>query len=180
MRLRTCIYVCATVLTIAWRGSRNVMRYSYADRNLLPNNDTQTCLKARIEVLQKNLRNYNGEEIDSLNLRELQNLEQQLDSALKHVRSRKNQVMCESISELQKKDKALREQNNQLAKKVGIESRASIIRCGVLVGKEKGEGYSISRRTTRTATSQYYSSTAILASGLKVSYMELMRRLGIR
>ncbi|CAN1193398.1 hypothetical protein LINPERHAP2_LOCUS42021, partial [Linum perenne] len=31
-------------------------------------------------------------------------------------------------------DKALREQNNQLAKKVGIESRASIIRCGVLVG----------------------------------------------
>ncbi|CAN1126309.1 Agamous-like MADS-box protein AGL8 homolog [Linum perenne] len=142
------------------------MRYSYADRNLLPNNDTQTCLKARIEVLQKNLRNYNGEEIDSLNLRELQNLEQQLDSALKHVRSRK--------------DKALREQNNQLAKKVGIESRASIIRCGVLVGKEKGEGYSISRRTTRTATSQYYSSTAILASGLKVSYMELMRRLGIR
>ncbi|CAN1309984.1 hypothetical protein LINPERPRIM_LOCUS27911 [Linum perenne] len=37
-------------------------RYSYADRNLLPNNDTQTCtleyakLKARIEVLQKNLR----------------------------------------------------------------------------------------------------------------------------
>ncbi|CAN1126308.1 Agamous-like MADS-box protein AGL8 homolog [Linum perenne] len=150
----------------AWRGSRNVMRYSYADRNLLPNNDTQTCLKARIEVLQKNLRNYNGEEIDSLNLRELQNLEQQLDSALKHVRSRK--------------DKALREQNNQLAKKVGIESRASIIRCGVLVGKEKGEGYSISRRTTRTATSQYYSSTAILASGLKVSYMELMRRLGIR
>ncbi|CAN1839977.1 Agamous-like MADS-box protein AGL8 homolog, partial [Linum perenne] len=103
-------------------------RYSYADRNLLPNNDTQTFqgswtleyakLKARIEVLQKNLRNYNGEEIDSLNLRELQNLEQQLDSALKHIRSRKNQVMCESISELQKKDKALREQNNQLAKKV--------------------------------------------------------------
>ncbi|CAN1797594.1 Agamous-like MADS-box protein AP1, partial [Linum perenne] len=29
------------------------------------------------------------EEIDFLNLRELQNLEQQLDSALKHVRSRK-------------------------------------------------------------------------------------------
>ncbi|CAN1309985.1 Agamous-like MADS-box protein AP1 [Linum perenne] len=46
---------------------------------------------------------YNGEEIDFLNLRELQNLEQQLDSALKHVRSRKNQVIYESISKLQKK-----------------------------------------------------------------------------
>ncbi|CAN0871215.1 Agamous-like MADS-box protein AGL8 homolog [Linum grandiflorum] len=101
-------------------------RYSYADRNLLPN-DTQTCgswtleyakLKARIEVLQKNLRHYNGEEIDTLSIRELQNLEQQLDSALKHIRSRKNQLMHESISELQKKDKALQDQNNQLAKKV--------------------------------------------------------------
>ncbi|CAL1389577.1 unnamed protein product [Linum trigynum] len=101
-------------------------RYSYAERQLLAN-DTETCgswtleyakLKARIEVLQKNLRHYNGQDLDSLSLRELQNLEQQLDSALKHIRSRKNQLMYESISDLQKKDKALQEQNNQLAKKV--------------------------------------------------------------
>ncbi|CAN1839978.1 Agamous-like MADS-box protein AGL8 homolog, partial [Linum perenne] len=102
-------------------------RYSYADRNLLPNNDTQTCgswtleyakLKARIEVLQKNLRNYNGEEIDSLNLRELQNLEQQLDSALKHIRSRKVKLVLFHYVHICISDKALREQNNQLAKKV--------------------------------------------------------------
>ncbi|CAN1796197.1 Agamous-like MADS-box protein AGL8 homolog [Linum perenne] len=104
-------------------------RYSYAERQLIAN-DTETCifqgswtleyakLKARIEVLQKNLKNYNGQDLDSLSLRELQNLEQQLDSALKHIRSRKNQLMYESISELQKKDKALQDQNNQLAKKV--------------------------------------------------------------
>lgn len=30
-----------------------------------------------------------GEDLDSLSLKELQNLEQQLDSALKHIRSRK-------------------------------------------------------------------------------------------
>lgn len=30
-----------------------------------------------------------GEDLDSLNLKELQNLEHQLDSALKHIRSRK-------------------------------------------------------------------------------------------
>ena len=30
-----------------------------------------------------------GEDIENLNLRELQNLEQQLDSALRHIRSRK-------------------------------------------------------------------------------------------
>ena len=30
-----------------------------------------------------------GEDIENLSLREIQNLEQQLDSALKHIRSRK-------------------------------------------------------------------------------------------
>ncbi|CAI0427391.1 unnamed protein product [Linum tenue] len=103
-------------------------RYSYAERQLLANDTAVNFqgswtleyakLKARIEVLQKNLRHYNGQDLDSLSLRELQNLEQQLDSALKHIRSRKNQLMYESISDLQKKDKALQEQNNQLAKKV--------------------------------------------------------------
>ncbi|KAJ6387184.1 hypothetical protein OIU78_016987 [Salix suchowensis] len=44
-----------------------------------------------------------GEDLESLNIKELQNLENQIDAALKHVRSRKNQLMYESISELQKK-----------------------------------------------------------------------------
>lgn len=101
-------------------------RYSYAEKQLVAT-DTETQgswtlehakLKARIEVLQRNLRNYMGEDLDSLNLKELQNLEHQLDSALKHIRSRKNQLMFESISLLQKKDKVLQEQNNLLAKKV--------------------------------------------------------------
>ena len=59
-----------------------------------------------------------GEDLDSLNLRGLQSLEQQLDSALKLIRSRKNQAMNESISALQKKDKSLREHNNLLSKKI--------------------------------------------------------------
>ncbi|KAJ4838120.1 Agamous-like MADS-box protein ap1 [Turnera subulata] len=81
-------------------------------------------LKARMEILQKNQRHFMGEDLDSLSLRELQNLEQQLDSALKHVRSRKNQLMFESISELQKKDKSLQEQNNILAKKIKEKEKA--------------------------------------------------------
>ncbi|XWS37250.1 hypothetical protein CRYUN_Cryun19dG0027200 [Craigia yunnanensis] len=88
-------------------------RYSYAERQLDANEIEQNGswslehakLKARIEVLQRNQRHYMGEDIENLNRRELQNLEQQLDSALKHIRSRKNQLMFESISELQKKVK---------------------------------------------------------------------------
>ncbi|GAA0155465.1 MADS box transcription factor [Lithospermum erythrorhizon] len=75
-------------------------------------------LKARMEVLQKNHKHYMGEEIDALSLKELQNLEHQIEVALKNIRSRKNQLMQESISQLQKKDKALREQNNELAKMI--------------------------------------------------------------
>ncbi|KAI8541758.1 hypothetical protein RHMOL_Rhmol08G0087200 [Rhododendron molle] len=63
-------------------------------------------------------RHYVGEDLDPLSLRELQSLEHQIDTALKRIRSRKNQLMHESISELQKKQKSLQEQNNLLAKKV--------------------------------------------------------------
>ncbi|XP_024438455.1 truncated transcription factor CAULIFLOWER A isoform X3 [Populus trichocarpa] len=92
-------------------------RYSYAERQLLANDDPENhCfqgswtleyakLKARVDVLQRNQRHFMGEDLDSLNIKELQNLEHQIDSALKHVRSRKNQLMYESISELQKKVK---------------------------------------------------------------------------
>ncbi|TQE00219.1 hypothetical protein C1H46_014137 [Malus baccata] len=75
-------------------------------------------LAARIEVLQRKLRNLVGEDLDPLSLRELQDLEQQLDTALKRIRTRKNQLVHESISEMDKKRKALWELNKSLAKKV--------------------------------------------------------------
>lgn len=101
-------------------------RYSYAERQLVPTDHSSpgswtlehAKLKARLEVLQRNQKHYVGEDLELLNLKELQNLEHQLNSALKHIRSKKNQLMHESISVLQKKDKALAEQNNQLSKKV--------------------------------------------------------------
>ncbi|THG01225.1 hypothetical protein TEA_007219 [Camellia sinensis var. sinensis] len=100
-------------------------RYSYAERRLAsPDSELQGSwsmeypkLTARIEVLQRNIRHYVGEDLDPLSVRELQNLEQQIDTALKKIRSRKNQLMHESISELQKKEKALHEQNYLLANK---------------------------------------------------------------
>ncbi|KAI8543120.1 hypothetical protein RHMOL_Rhmol08G0193700 [Rhododendron molle] len=87
-------------------------RYSYAERQLvatdLESQGSWTLehakLKVRLEVLQKNQRHFMGEDLDTLSLKELQNLEHQLETALKHIRS--------------KKDKALQEQNNLLAKKI--------------------------------------------------------------
>ncbi|KAI7745539.1 hypothetical protein M8C21_008238, partial [Ambrosia artemisiifolia] len=61
--------------------------------------------------------NYVGEGLEPLNFRELQSIEQQLETALKRVRTRKNQVMHESFLELHNKERALQEQNTALSKK---------------------------------------------------------------
>nr|ABB59991.1 MADS-box protein [Geum rupestre] len=102
-------------------------QYSYAERQSMGITDPESQgswsmeypkLAARIEILQRKIRNYTGEDLDPLSLRELQSLEQQIDTALKRVRVRKNQVMHDSISEIQKKHRALQEQNNQMSKKL--------------------------------------------------------------
>ncbi|KAE8023112.1 hypothetical protein FH972_008856 [Carpinus fangiana] len=101
-------------------------RYSYAERHLAAaDSEAQgnwtmefARLKGKVELLQRNHRHYLGDDLESLGLKELQNLEQQLDTALKHVRTRKNQLMYESISQLQRKEKAIQEQNTVLAKKI--------------------------------------------------------------
>ncbi|KAG5017002.1 hypothetical protein JHK82_022649 [Glycine max] len=101
-------------------------RYAYAERQLVANDsETQgnwtieyTRLKAKIDLLQRNHRHYMGEDLGSMSLKELQSLEQQLDTALKQIRTRRNQLMYESISELEKKEKVIQEQNNMLAKKI--------------------------------------------------------------
>ncbi|KAI3686569.1 hypothetical protein L1987_80248 [Smallanthus sonchifolius] len=75
-------------------------------------------LKDRIDLLQRNQRNLMGEDIDSLNLKELHNLEQQLETALRRLRLKKNRFMLDSVSEIQKKEKALQDQNSLLLKKI--------------------------------------------------------------
>ncbi|KAG6779276.1 hypothetical protein POTOM_015649 [Populus tomentosa] len=101
-------------------------RCSYLEQQLVPNGSEHQeswslehpKLMARVEILQRNLRNYTGQELDPLSLKELQYLEQQIDTALKRIRSRKNQLIHESLNELRKKEKELQEQNNILAEQV--------------------------------------------------------------
>ncbi|KAG2283858.1 hypothetical protein Bca4012_052547 [Brassica carinata] len=71
-----------------------------------------------IDAMQISLRHLKGEEVDALSIRELQSLEMQLDTSLRRTRSRKNQLMVESLAQLQKKEKELKELKKQLTKKV--------------------------------------------------------------
>uniref|UniRef100_A0A0E0P1F6 MADS-box protein n=1 Tax=Oryza rufipogon TaxID=4529 RepID=A0A0E0P1F6_ORYRU len=101
-------------------------RYSYAEKVLISaESDTQGnwCheyrkLKAKVETIQKCQKHLMGEDLESLNLKELQQLEQQLENSLKHIRSRKSQRMLESINELQRKEKSLQEENKVLQKEL--------------------------------------------------------------
>lgn len=84
-------------------------------------------LKARVEALQKSHRHLRGEQLDMLSVNELQQLELQLENALKHVRSRKNQLLFDSITELQKKEKELKEYNRDLEKKLVEKEKAKAL-----------------------------------------------------
>ncbi|ONM28049.1 Agamous-like MADS-box protein AGL8 [Zea mays] len=81
-------------------------------------------LKAKIETIQKCHKHLMGEDLESLNPKELQQLEQQLESSLKHIRSRKSHLMAESISELQKKERSLQEENKALQKELAERQKA--------------------------------------------------------
>lgn len=92
-------------------------------------------LRSRIEALQKSQRNLMGEQLDSLTLREVHHLEQQIDSALRNIRSRKNHLLLNSIEELRKKESLLMEQNSIL-KKEKAELEASMHKNGTASSTE--------------------------------------------
>ncbi|KAG4139344.1 hypothetical protein ERO13_D07G186700v2 [Gossypium hirsutum] len=75
-------------------------------------------LKARYEELQRTQRNFLGEDLGPLNSKELEQLEHQLESSLKHVRSTKTQYMLDQLSELQNKEQMLMETNRALSIKL--------------------------------------------------------------
>ncbi|KDO72293.1 hypothetical protein CISIN_1g046858mg, partial [Citrus sinensis] len=78
-------------------------------------------LKSRIEVLEKNIRNFMGGDLEPLSLRELQYLEQQIDTSLKRLRNRKVKIQCNALQHFYVFERALQDQNNMLAKKAQLQ-----------------------------------------------------------
>ncbi|KAI3855290.1 hypothetical protein MKX03_015205 [Papaver bracteatum] len=77
-----------------------------------------TSDKDKVEVLQRNQRHMMGEDLESFSVKEIQILDHQLDTSLKNIKSRKNHLLYESISDLQRKEKALKLQNTVLREKI--------------------------------------------------------------
>ncbi|KAK1389846.1 Developmental protein like [Heracleum sosnowskyi] len=102
-------------------------RYSYAQlETTQPDNNAQLQgryqeylkLKAKVESLKQTQRHVLGEDLERLETSELHQLERQLDSTLKHIRSIRTQQLLHQISDLQEKEKALIEMNKALRNKL--------------------------------------------------------------
>nr|XP_025888294.1 MADS-box transcription factor AGL6 isoform X1 [Solanum lycopersicum] len=78
-------------------------------------------LKAKFEALQRTQRHLLGEDLGALSVKELQNLEKQLEGALAQARQRKTQIMMEQMEELRRKERHLGDVNKQLKIKVSLE-----------------------------------------------------------
>ncbi|XP_056174070.1 agamous-like MADS-box protein MADS3 isoform X2 [Syzygium oleosum] len=75
-------------------------------------------LKAKYESLQQtqstDLRHLLGEDLGPLNVKELQNIERQLEQALAQARRRKTQLMLEQMDDLRRKERQLGDLNKKL------------------------------------------------------------------
>nr|DAD18724.1 TPA_asm: hypothetical protein HUJ06_020187 [Nelumbo nucifera] len=82
-------------------------------------------LKAKYESLQRSQRHLLGEDLGPLSVKELQNLEKQLEGSLSQARQRKAQIMMEQMEELRRKERHLGDINKQLKNKLEAEGQGS-------------------------------------------------------
>ncbi|KAL2522999.1 Developmental protein SEPALLATA 2 [Forsythia ovata] len=75
-------------------------------------------LKSKYESLQRYQRHLLGDELGPLNINDLEHLEHQLETSLKHIRSTRTQVMLDQLSDLQAKEKMMVETNKALERKL--------------------------------------------------------------
>ncbi|KAF8100866.1 hypothetical protein N665_0214s0027 [Sinapis alba] len=75
-------------------------------------------LRSRVEILQHSQRHLLGEEIAGMGVNELEELERQVDTSLKQIRSTKARFMLDQLSDLKTKEEMLLETNRDLKRKL--------------------------------------------------------------
>ncbi|KAK1261808.1 MADS-box transcription factor 6 [Acorus gramineus] len=103
------------------RCSYNPQDNNAADREVQNWYQEVSKLKAKYESLLRSQRNLLGEDLGPLSVKELQQLERQLETALTQTRQRKTQLMLEEMEELRKKERQLGDLNRQLKNKLEAE-----------------------------------------------------------
>ncbi|KAL9461134.1 hypothetical protein AB3S75_004182 [Citrus x aurantiifolia] len=77
-------------------------------------------LRQQLQSLQENHRQLMGEQLYGLNVKDLQNLENQLEMSLRGVRLKKEQMLTDEIKELTQKGSLIHKENLELCKKINL------------------------------------------------------------
>ncbi|CAL9149535.1 unnamed protein product [Musa hybrid cultivar] len=116
-------------------------RCSYnASEAMVSSNETQNTyqdylkLKARVEYLQHSQKNLLGEDLDDLNTKELDQLEEQIEMSLRHIRSTKTQVIIDQLTDLKRKEHMLLESNKTLRRKLQEVSSENLLQLSSQIG----------------------------------------------
>ncbi|KAG9158376.1 hypothetical protein Leryth_013127 [Lithospermum erythrorhizon] len=80
-------------------------------------------LRQQLQNLQESHRRMMGEELSGLSIKELQNLENQMETSLRGIRMRKEQMFYDEIQDLNRKGNLIHQENVELYKKIDLLKR---------------------------------------------------------
>ncbi|KAH7865774.1 hypothetical protein Vadar_011030 [Vaccinium darrowii] len=81
--------------------------------------ETET-LRQQLKFLEESQRQLKGEELNGLSVKDLENLESQLETSLKGIRTKKDQLFTDEIQELNRQGVIIHQDNMKLFKKVNV------------------------------------------------------------
>ncbi|XP_019422741.1 PREDICTED: MADS-box transcription factor 23-like [Lupinus angustifolius] len=91
-------------------------------------------LRQQLQNLQENHRQMMGDRLSGLSVRNLQDIENQLEVSLQGVRMKKEQILTDEIRELNQKGKLIHQENVELYKKVNLIQQENTQLCKKVYG----------------------------------------------